>query len=82
MRGHRRAGRIVGRDGPLPLAAFEKVIRVNLIGTFNMLRLAAAEMSGLEAFDDGERGVIINTASVAGYEGQVDRPLTPRRRPG
>ena len=65
------AGRIVGRDGPLPLAAFEKVIRVNLIGTFNMLRLAAAEMSGLEAFQDGERGVIINTASIAGYEGQV-----------
>jgi NAD(P)-dependent dehydrogenase (short-subunit alcohol dehydrogenase family) len=65
------AGRIVGRDGPLPLAAFERVIRVNLIGTFNMLRLVAAEMSSLESYDDGERGVIINTASVAGYEGQV-----------
>jgi NAD(P)-dependent dehydrogenase (short-subunit alcohol dehydrogenase family) len=65
------AGRIVGRDGPMKLSAFERVIRVNLIGTFNMLRLAAAEMSSLEAFDDGERGVIVNTASVAGYEGQV-----------
>jgi NAD(P)-dependent dehydrogenase (short-subunit alcohol dehydrogenase family) len=65
------AGRIVGRDGPIKLSAFERVIRVNLIGTFNMLRLAAAEMSGLEALDDGERGVIVNTASVAGYEGQV-----------
>jgi NAD(P)-dependent dehydrogenase (short-subunit alcohol dehydrogenase family) len=65
------AGRIVGKDGPMKLSAFERVIRVNLIGTFNMLRLAAAEMSGLEALDDGERGVIVNTASVAGYEGQV-----------
>jgi NAD(P)-dependent dehydrogenase (short-subunit alcohol dehydrogenase family) len=65
------AGRIVGRDGPMKLDAYERVIRVNLIGTFNMLRLAAAEMGGLEPFEDGERGVIINTASVAGYEGQV-----------
>ncbi len=47
------------------------MIRVNLIGTFNMLRLAAAEMSAAEPFADGERGVIINTASVAAYEGQV-----------
>jgi NAD(P)-dependent dehydrogenase (short-subunit alcohol dehydrogenase family) len=65
------AGRIVGRDGPMKLDAYERVIRVNLIGTFNMLRLAAAEMGALEPFEDGERGVIINTASVAGYEGQV-----------
>jgi NAD(P)-dependent dehydrogenase (short-subunit alcohol dehydrogenase family) len=65
------AGRIVGRDGPLPLAAFAKVINVNLIGTFNMLRLAAAEMGAQDPGPDGERGVIINTASVAAYEGQV-----------
>jgi NAD(P)-dependent dehydrogenase (short-subunit alcohol dehydrogenase family) len=65
------AGRIVGRDGPLALAAFERVIRVNLIGTFNMLRLSAAAMSGLEPLDEGERGVIVNTASIAAYEGQV-----------
>ncbi|HET7880575.1 MAG TPA: SDR family NAD(P)-dependent oxidoreductase [Acetobacteraceae bacterium] len=65
------AGRIVGRDGPLPLAAFERVIRVNLIGSFNLLRLAAADMTTLDALDDGERGVIINTASIAAYEGQV-----------
>jgi NAD(P)-dependent dehydrogenase (short-subunit alcohol dehydrogenase family) len=65
------AGRIVGRDGPLALAEFERVIRVNLIGTFNMLRLAAAAMSGLEPLDDGERGLIVNTASIAAYEGQV-----------
>ena len=65
------AGRIVGRDGPLKLEAFERVIRVNLIGTFNMLRLAAAAMSELEPLADGERGVIVNTASIAAYEGQV-----------
>jgi NAD(P)-dependent dehydrogenase (short-subunit alcohol dehydrogenase family) len=65
------AGRIVGRDGPLKLTAFERVIRVNLIGTFNMLRLSAAAMSGLEPLDDDERGLIVNTASIAAYEGQV-----------
>lgn len=65
------AGRIVGREGPMPLEAFEKVIRVNLIGTFNMMRLAAAEMSVAEARADGSRGVIISTASVAAFEGQI-----------
>lgn len=65
------AGRIVGRDGPMQLAAFERVIRVNLIGSFNMLRLAAADMSALDPLEDGERGVIVNTASIAAYDGQV-----------
>jgi NAD(P)-dependent dehydrogenase (short-subunit alcohol dehydrogenase family) len=65
------AGRIVGRDGPLKLEAFERVIRVNLIGTFNMLRLAAAEMSGADPLEEAERGVIVNTASIAAFEGQV-----------
>jgi NAD(P)-dependent dehydrogenase (short-subunit alcohol dehydrogenase family) len=67
------AGRVVGRDGPMKLEAFDRVIRVNLIGTFNMIRLAAAEMSGLEPLDevDGERGVIVNTASIAAFDGQV-----------
>ena len=55
----------------MKLADFERVIRVNLIGTFNMLRLAAAEMRALGPMEDGERGVIVNTASIAGYEGQV-----------
>ena len=64
------AKRVVGRDGPHPLADFEKVIRVNLIGTFNMIRLAAAAMGKLEPID-GERGVIISTASVAAYDGQI-----------
>ncbi len=65
------AGRIVGRDGPMPLDAFERVIRVNLIGTFNMMRLAASAMSGLAPTASGERGVIVSTASVAAYEGQI-----------
>ena len=66
------AARVVGRDGPHDLDFFAKVLTVNLVGTFNMLRLAAAEMSTLEPVNDtGERGVIINTASVAAYEGQI-----------
>jgi NAD(P)-dependent dehydrogenase (short-subunit alcohol dehydrogenase family) len=65
------AGRIVGRDGPLPLEAFRRVIEVNLIGTFNVMRLAAAEMSSLEPLVEGERGIIVSTASVAAYEGQI-----------
>jgi len=66
------AGRVVGRDGPLPLADFEQVIRVNLIGTFNLVRLAAAAMADLEPEgESGERGVIVNTASVAAFEGQI-----------
>jgi NAD(P)-dependent dehydrogenase (short-subunit alcohol dehydrogenase family) len=62
---------VVGRDGPHPLADFERVIKVNLIGTFNMLRLATAEMSKLAPLDGGERGVVVNTASVAAYDGQI-----------
>src|ERR1700736_4281873 len=65
------AGRIVGREGPLPLDVFRRVIEVNLIGSFNVMRLAAAEMSALEPLTDGERGIIISTASVAAYEGQI-----------
>ena len=65
------AGRIVGREGPLKLDAFERVIRVNLIGTFNMLRLAAAEMSDTDPLEDNERGVIVNTASIAAFDGQI-----------
>ena len=65
------AKRIVGRDGPQPLEDFERVIRINLIGTFNMMRLVAANMQATEPLADGERGVIISTASVAAFEGQV-----------
>jgi NAD(P)-dependent dehydrogenase (short-subunit alcohol dehydrogenase family) len=65
------AKRIVGKEGPMPLADYERVIRVNLIGTFNAMRLAAAAMAPLAPLVDGERGVIISTASVAAYDGQI-----------
>lgn len=65
------AGKVLGKEGPLPLADFAYSIEVNLIGTFNMIRLAAEAMAKGEAQADGERGVIINTASVAAYEGQI-----------
>ncbi len=65
------AKRVVGRDGPMPLAEFTRVIHVNLVGTFNMMRLAGAQMSKAEPLEDGERGVIISTASVAAFEGQI-----------
>ena len=65
------AKRIVGRDGPMPLADFERVIKINLIGTFNMMRLAAADMQRLDALAEGERGVIVTVASVAAFEGQI-----------
>lgn len=64
------AARIVGRDGAFPLAEFRRTIDINLVGTFNVLRLAAVRMAGLEPID-GERGVIVNTASVAAFEGQI-----------
>jgi len=65
------AARILGKDGPHDLALFERVVRVNLIGTFNVLRLAAVAMSAGAADRDGQRGVIVNTASVAAFEGHV-----------
>ena len=66
--------RIVGKEGPMPLEDFTKVIQTNLIGTFNMMRLAAADMTKLDALETGERGVIVSTASVAAYEGQIGQP--------
>ena len=66
------ASRIVGREGPHDLDLFQQVINVNLVGTFNVLRLCAARMVELEPLSEsGSRGVIINTASVAAYEGQI-----------
>ena len=65
-------GRTVGRDGPLSLELFNFVVQVNLVGTFNTLRLCAARMQdNAPEVDDGERGVIVNTASVAAFEGQI-----------
>jgi NAD(P)-dependent dehydrogenase (short-subunit alcohol dehydrogenase family) len=65
------AKRVVGREGPMALGDFDRVIRVNLIGSFNMLRLAAVGMSKLEPLADGERGVVVSTASVAAFDGQI-----------
>ncbi|HYP30661.1 MAG TPA: SDR family NAD(P)-dependent oxidoreductase [Burkholderiaceae bacterium] len=66
------AKRVVQKDGSAaPLDDFERVLRVNLVGTYNMARLAAARMAALPALTDGERGVIVNTASVAAFDGQV-----------
>jgi len=65
------ARRMIGRDGPMPLEEFERVIRVNLVGTFNVTRLAAAPMTALDPLESGERGVVVMTASVAAFDGQI-----------
>src|SRR5690625_3541608 len=62
--------RVSGKQGPFPLEAFNKVVQVNLVGTFNVIRLAAAIMQQIDPLDE-ERGVIINTASVAAFDGQI-----------
>lgn len=65
------AGRTVSKDGPHPLDKFRKAVEVNLVGTFNMIRLFASHAQEAEPLEGGERGVIVNTASVAAYDGQV-----------
>lgn len=65
------AGRVLGKEGPMPLATFEGAVKVNLIGSFNVSKATANLMQANEPNSDGERGVIINTASVAAYEGQI-----------
>jgi NAD(P)-dependent dehydrogenase (short-subunit alcohol dehydrogenase family) len=65
------SGRMLGKDGPMPLARFQSTVMVNLVGSFNVAKAAAAVMQSNEPNEAGERGVIINTASVAAYEGQI-----------
>jgi NAD(P)-dependent dehydrogenase (short-subunit alcohol dehydrogenase family) len=65
------AVKTVGKEGPHPLDVFQRTVNINLVGTFNMCRLAADAMSKLDAVDTGERGVMINTASVAAFDGQI-----------
>ncbi|CAN5861007.1 SDR family NAD(P)-dependent oxidoreductase [soil metagenome] len=65
------AEKVLGREGPHPLDSFAKVVQVNLVGTFNVIRLAAEAMASNEPLDSGERGVIVNTASVAAFDGQI-----------
>ena len=65
------ACKVLGKDGPHPLDAFTRMLSINLVGSFNMIRLAAAAMATGAADDEGERGAIINTASIAAFEGQI-----------
>ncbi|HVI26844.1 MAG TPA: SDR family NAD(P)-dependent oxidoreductase [Xanthomonadaceae bacterium] len=65
------AGRVLGKEAPMPLAQFQTTVLVNLVGSFNVAKAAAALMQHNEAGEDGERGVIVNTASVAAFEGQI-----------
>ncbi|WP_024804138.1 3-hydroxyacyl-CoA dehydrogenase [Nocardia sp. BMG51109] len=66
-------GKVLGKDGPLPLDGFERIVRINLTGTFNVIRLAAERIAATESVD-GERGVIVNTSSVAAFDGQIGQP--------
>jgi NAD(P)-dependent dehydrogenase (short-subunit alcohol dehydrogenase family) len=68
------AAKVLGRNGPHPLELFEKTVRVNLIGTFNVIRLAAVVLTANMPEASGERGVIINTASIAAFDGQIGQP--------
>ncbi len=68
------AAKVLGKNGPHPLELFEKTIRINLTGTFNVIRLAAAAMARNTPEDSGERGVIVNTASIAAFDGQIGQP--------
>jgi NAD(P)-dependent dehydrogenase (short-subunit alcohol dehydrogenase family) len=67
-------GRAVGRNGPMPLEQFARVVAINLIGSFNLIRLFAHRLQQASALADGERGVIVNTASIAAFDGQVGQP--------
>jgi NAD(P)-dependent dehydrogenase (short-subunit alcohol dehydrogenase family) len=64
-------GKVIGKQGPISIAAFNRVVQINLIGTINVIRLAASKMLANSPNADGEKGVVINTASIAAYEGQV-----------
>ena len=75
-------GKVLGKEGPLPMAAFERVLRINLFGTFNMLRVAADAMAKQAPLADGERGVIVNTASVAAFDGQIGQPAYAASKAG
>jgi NAD(P)-dependent dehydrogenase (short-subunit alcohol dehydrogenase family) len=76
------AQKTLGRDGPLPLDAFRRVVEINLVGTFNMIRLVADSASKLEPLEGGERGVIVTTASVAAFDGQIGQPAYAASKSG
>ncbi len=76
------AAKVLGKNGPHPLDLFEKTIRINLVGTFNVIRLAAAVMTQNAPLESGERGVIVNTASIAAYDGQIGQPAYAASKAG
>ena len=76
------SGKALSQKGPLPLMAFNRVIQINLVGTFNVVRLAVEQMVKNEPNEEGERGVIINTASVAAFDGQVGQPAYSASKAG
>lgn len=76
------AAKVLGKAGPHSLDLFEKTIRINLVGTFNLVRLAAAAMVGNEPLESGERGVIVNTASIAAFDGQIGQPAYAASKAG
>ena len=74
--------KVLGKDGPLPLDQFTRVININLIGSFNVIRLAAEQMNKQDPNAEGERGVLINTASIAAYDGQIGQPAYAASKAG
>jgi NAD(P)-dependent dehydrogenase (short-subunit alcohol dehydrogenase family) len=74
--------KMLGKEGPLALDTFNRIIQINLVGSFNMMRLAAAQMAQQEPNDGGERGVMINTASVAAFDGQIGQPAYAASKAG
>ncbi len=75
-------GKMLSKKGPMPLASFNRVVQINLVGTFNVARLAVAEMVNNKPNEDGEKGVIINTASVAAFDGQIGQPAYAASKAG
>jgi len=75
-------GKMLSKKGPMPLASFNRIVQINLVGTFNVARLAVAEMVNNQPNEDGEKGVIINTASVAAFDGQIGQPAYAASKAG
>jgi len=75
-------GKMLSKKGPMPLATFNRMVQINLVGTFNVARLAVAQMVNNKPNEDGEKGVIINTASVAAFDGQIGQPAYAASKAG
>jgi 3-hydroxyacyl-CoA dehydrogenase/3-hydroxy-2-methylbutyryl-CoA dehydrogenase len=75
-------GKLLSKKGPMPLSFFNRVVQINLVGTFNVVRLAVEKMVGNKPNEEGEKGVIINTASVAAFDGQIGQPAYSASKAG